>query len=550
METFYQSEVRSSEIRNLLERVKKQNISDYLLTLRLERIRQFKGGQIRFDFPVTAVVGPNGSGKTTLLLAAACIYKSTNPKILFRKSRVGDTSMDDWSIDYELICKNINPKGTIKETVTFKENHWQRSNDYSREVKHIGISRTLPATDNPAFLLRNRLSIHGKLKPKGGGTHSITEHPVEGIDHIKAEAEKILGKSLKDFKLVEVRFTTEKKIGGNQKQIESRQILAGGREVITYLTIENPKKTKTISAKQRLYFGGDGTFSYSEFSFGAGEASIIHLVADIEELPDGSLVLIDEIENGLHPLAVCRLVDYLITVADRKRLQIIFTTHSDYALAPLPSEAIWASIDGRLQQGKLSVEVLRAVSGRIDKRLAVFVEDEFAKRWVEAIIRDRLGNRFEEVGVYALHGDGIAVGTHLGHSANPAISFHSVCIVDGDSKQKDDASARIYRLPGGMPEEKIFNDIVANLVNNIALLTVACHQPIQKQQAVADVIKEVGNTNRDPHLLFSQIGIKLGFAPEATIAGAFFSIWISEHEAEVNAIALAISQALELPPKK
>ncbi len=58
------------------------------------------------------------------------------------------------------------------------------------------------------------------------------------------------------------------------------------------------------------------------------------------------------------------MVEYLIDVAERKSIQAIFTTHSDYALEPLPNEAIWACIDGRLRKGKLSVEALRAVSGR------------------------------------------------------------------------------------------------------------------------------------------------------------------------------------------
>jgi len=544
--TLYRSEIRSSETRNLLDRIRKQNIAEYLLALRLDRIRQFKGAQIRFDFPVTALVGPNGGGKTTILLAAACIYNSVDPRILFRKSRVGDASMDDWLLDYELICKELNSKGTIKETISFKANYWKRSKAYSRSVKHIGISRTLPASDNPLFLLRKRLSIHGKL---GSGHQSISQHPVENIEHIKNEAEKILGRSLKNFKLVEVEFITVRKKGGKRRKFKSRQDLGDVREVITFKTIEVEPQTKTSTQQQRMYLGGDGSFSYSEFSFGAGEASVIHLVADIEALPDSSLVLVDEIENGLHPLAVCRLVDYLITVADRKRLQVIFTTHSDYALAPLPSEAIWASLDGRLQQGKLSVEVLRSVTGRIDKRLAIFVEDEFAKRWVEAIIRDRLGSRFEEIGVYALHGDGTAAGTHRSHAINPAISFHSICFVDGNSEQKDDAVAHVYRLPGGMPEEKVFNDIVGNIANNIALLTVACHQPIQKQKIVSDVVLEVSRTNRDPHLLFSQIGIKLGFVSETTIAGAFLAIWIAEHQTEVDPIAAVISAALEFPPK-
>ena len=104
-----------------------------------------------------------------------------------------------------------------------------------------------------------------------------------------------------------------------------------------------------------------------------------------------------------------RLVEYFIAAAARRKIQVIFTTHSEYALNPLPSEAVWSTLSGRLIQGRLSVESLRALARRIDKRLAVFTEDAFAERWVQAILREGLGERFEEVGVYQVGGDGEAV---------------------------------------------------------------------------------------------------------------------------------------------
>jgi AAA15 family ATPase/GTPase len=541
--TEYRSEIRDSTISTLLERVRKQNLNEYLIALRLERIRQFKGAEVRFDFPVTALVGPNGGGKTTILLAAACVYKGSEPRVLFRKSRVGDDAMDDWVLEYELISKGANPKGTIKASVTFKGNQWQRPLDYSRQVKPIGIVRTIPASDNPSFALRNRLSIHGKLK---NGHQSISENPIDNLDGIRQEAERILGKSLKDFRLVEVVFKTVRESGGRRKRIiDSREEVDENKQLITYRFVDTPRQTRTLTAQQRIYIGSDGANAYSEFSFGAGEASIIHLVTDVEALPDGSLLLIDEIENGLHPLAVRRLVEYLISAADRKRLQVIFTTHSDYALAPLPSEAIWAALDGRVQQGKLSIEILRAVSGRIDKELAIFVEDEFAKDWVEGMIRDKLAERFEQIGVYALNGDGVAVGVHQSHSIDPSVSFKSICIVDGDSKQGVDDTKGIFRLPGEMPELTVFNEVVRNLENNLAVLTAACHVPLEKQETVRNAIAEVSYANRDSHLLFNQVGQRLSLIPEKTISGAFLTIWISEHQEEVERVATHIRNAFD-----
>lgn len=130
---------------------------------------------------------------------------------------------------------------------------------------------------------------------------------------------------------------------------------------------------------QQMLVGGDGEHKYSEFDFGAGEWMRNPNGYHHRVLPNSALILIEEIENGLHPVATRRFVEYLVDASRRKSVQVIFTTYSDFALDPLPPEGIWSCIEGSLMQGKLSVELLRAISGRVDKRLAVFVEDEFAK---------------------------------------------------------------------------------------------------------------------------------------------------------------------------
>lgn len=56
-------------------------------------------------------------------------------------------------------------------------------------------------------------------------------------------------------------------------------------------------------------------------------------------------------------MAVRRLVEHLIAVAEKKKLQVVFTTHCDAAFDSLPPEAIWAAVDGGLQQGKLTADL-------------------------------------------------------------------------------------------------------------------------------------------------------------------------------------------------
>lgn len=542
----YRSEIRESVVRDMLEKTRKGNFGRYLASLRLERIRMFAGAQVTFQFPVTALIGPNGGGKSTVLNACACAYSPSTPSKLFRKSRVGDASMDDWLVEYEAIDKSINKTAKIRFAMSFADGNWHRTEQLTRDTRMLGIARTVPATESPTFSLRKKLS---SMTPHPGEATSMTSNAVDDISPIRYEAERILGKSLQHFHLLEITSTTIKQ-RTRKRLIERQETTEDGRpvEVHKFITLEAPAPKKII-AKQRMYIGGDGKAEYSEFNFGAGEASVIRTVAEIESASDGSLILVEEIENGLHPLAVRRLVEYLINAAMRKSVQVVFTTHSDYAIAPLPPEAVWAALDGQLQQGKLSIDVLRAVSGRIDKRLAVFVEDEFARAWVESIIREKVPENFEEVGIYAVHGDSHAVRVHEGHTSNPAVRFHSLCFLDGDSRQKDDEARRIFRLPGAAPESAVFDAVLRNLDDNVALLTAACHRPLDRQSAVAEAIRKVSHTNRDPHLLFSQVGAQLQFLPEAIVRGAFLTVWAQENPNDVQRIAEQIKAALALPSK-
>jgi energy-coupling factor transporter ATP-binding protein EcfA2 len=542
------SEIRDSTIRKLAEKTQKLSFATYLRSVRLERIRAFQGAALDFDFPVTALIGPNGAGKSTVLGACACLYPQVNAHSVFRKSRIGDEAMDDWLIEYVVLDRSKNAKGTIRAVLTFKDDEWHRTEEFGRAVHQFPITRTVPATENPLFMFRRKLSVYGKKKKE---KVDIKKTEVPNITHVKEQAERILGRSLAAFRLYEVTFTVTKVSKRTFRYVlDDTQELEDGRQIITRRKIPvSARPPKVIRMKQLMYVGDRDGVTYSEFSFGAGEASVIRMVAEIESLPDGSLVLIEEIENGLHPLAVQRMVEYLIDVAERKAIQTIFSTHSDYALRPLPSEAIWACLDDSLQQGKLSVEALRAVAGYVDRRLAVFVEDGFAKSWLETVLREELGAHIDEIGIYPLQGDGNAVSTHRAHIKNPAVSFHSLCFIDGNSQQSEDQDARVYRLPGESPEAYVFDSVLNNLHNNIALLTVACQLSPQRQEQVKRAIQEVSRTNRDPHILFNQVGIKLGFLSESVVMGAFLSVWNQEHPKEGSEIAKAVKAALDLPPK-
>ncbi len=410
----YQSEIRDSEINELLEKVERRNYGKYLLKLRLNPIRGFEDQVIKFDFPVTALIGPNGGGKTTVLGAAACAYISEKPSRFFSKSGSLDNSMQNWKILYELIDRDINAKESIQRTAKFKSYKWYRDN-MSRTVSIFGVSRTVPATE------RN------EMRKCASTVFKYDSSQVEKFnDLVVSAASKVLGKNLSGYSQI--------KIDDN------------GR----------------VTLLQGLT---DNNISFSEFHFGAGESSVIRMIMKIESLDENSLVLIEEIENGLHPIATQRMVEYLIDFSKRKKSQVIFTTHSNDALLPLPPKAIWAAINNTLFQGKLNVKSLRTITGQIEASLAIFVEDEFAKMWIETIVSDDSSIIENSLEIHAMAGDGTAVAINKYHNDDPSVKFKSICIIDGDSKQQDSEADKVFRLPGESPEKYIYGKVV-ELISN------------------------------------------------------------------------------------
>lgn len=485
------SEIRESTKIMLLDKVRKHDYGKYLYKASIHKIRGFAGEDITFEFPVTALIGPNGSGKSAVLGVAGCAYKLIKPSNFFPKSVIGDESMSGWRVEYELIDKALNPRQVVKRSSNFRQTKWVRGEVAERQVLFFGIERTVPAGEKTRYKKLMRSTY-------------VHRETLETLDtEVAKQVEHILGKSVSDFRVT--------KFGHDD----------------------------------RFLVGQSSGNKYSEFHFGAGESSIIRMITAIESAPTNSLILIEEIENGLHPVATRRMVEYLLEVAERKSAQAVFTTHSDYALSPLPNEAIWACIDGKLKQGKLSVEALRAVSGRVDKKLAIFVEDEFAKHWVDSILREKLGADYDQVEVHAVAGDGNAVSTHHSHMQNPSIQFKSLCVIDGDSKQVDDVERGVIRLPGLQPEISVFESIHQNLARDLAVLTVSCQRAPEAQEQVRRAMEEIIRTNRDPHLLFNQLGIRIGFVSEAIVRGAFFALWVRNNTEFCDMLAKQVRARIE-----
>ncbi len=477
----YRSQIRDSTVKDLLEKVTKRKYGKYLLRAHMHKLRGFEERTVTFDFPVTALVGPNGGGKTTVLGAAAIAYEDVPPRQFFAKSGKFDESMLNWRIEYELIDRGVNKTDSFRRTASFSSMKWSRGAE-KRDVAVFGVARTVPASERK------------ELQKCATNTFAVDSTRVESIqDSVISAVGRILGKNISKY---------------------------------THIRVDDAGKVSLLTGAT------DQGTAYSEFHFGAGESSIIRMVMKIESLGENSLILIEEIENGLHPVATVRMVEYLIDVAERKNAQAIFTTHSNDALKPLPPESIWASVGGHVYQGKLDIAALRAIAGQIDARLAVFCEDTFAAEWVRAILRSRPGIAMEGIEVHAMLGDGTAVKINKNHNLDPSARFPSACFIDGDSQQAESASDRVFRLPGSSPEAFIFDRVLERAPSMGGVLSVRLLQPHSAADAVVEKLREKRLTTHDPHILFSEIGQDFGLLPESTVRDAFLATWAEAYPEE------------------
>ena len=436
-----------SLIQDLTKRVQKMGYGKYLKQIHLRNVRAFKDQTVRFDFPVTAVIGTNGGGKSTILGASGIAYKDIKPGDFFPKSNVGDETMANWRIEYELTDRT-DEKNNLSRHAKFVSAKWRRENLADRSVLFFPIGRTVPAGEQSRY-------------KKYIGIYKIEAPFIEPLpSSVRKSAGRILGKDLSGYKIAKLH----------------------------------------ADDNDSILLGSQNKNDYSQFHFGAGEASVIDMVLKISQAEKETLVLVEEIENGLHPLATERMVEFLLDTANVKRIQVIFTTHSEYAIKLLPSSAVWACIDGEAVAGKLSIESLRAIVGTVAADKVIFVEDVFAKEWVKDVIRQNHSAYLPSVEVHISGGHSRAVAITKSHNENPSIKTKAVAVLDGDAPMEP--SDITIKLPGGVPETEVYGFISEQAEQLSGLIQQRCQCPSIDQDKLIKAVRKILNESDDPHTLF------------------------------------------------
>lgn len=376
-------------------------------TLRTIKILQ---GQIRglrkvtldFHYPITAIAGRNGSCKTTVLALSACAFHNVSKgfKLSGRKQPYYTFS------DFFVQTKEEAALGSIQIVYEILHNKWK------------GLQ--------PGSGLQTRFK---KSNGRWNNYESRVRRTVVflGVERIVPHSERSVSKSYKGKFQLGIDHGWE----DNVREIVGR-ILGTDYTVFSYR--QHSRYRIPIVAKK------DGKI-YSGFNMGAGEHSLFELFSIINECPDGSLILIDEIELGLHEKAQENLIKELKEVCKKRKFQVICTTHSSRILECLPPESrIFlerTGIETTIIPEISPAYATEKLSGRPNVELDILVEDEAAKLILETVLDKELRSRTKILPI----GSAAAVMRHLAarykESKHKKDNIVEVCVfLDGDKSAK------------------------------------------------------------------------------------------------------------------
>lgn len=170
---------------------------------------------------------------------------------------------------------------------------------------------------------------------------------------------------------------------------------------------------------------------------GAGENALFEVLSVMHAVSEGALVVIDEIELGLHAEAQKKFIQALKELCKQRSLQIICTTHSRDVFSQLPDDAriFIENINGKsvVVSGISPDYAFSKLSAENSQELSIFVEDRVAKSILMAVLPSSIRSRIS----LEVIGSASALSRQLAANYNRQNRTPILVIFDGDQLNKE-----------------------------------------------------------------------------------------------------------------
>lgn len=492
------------------------------IVLRQGNMRGLSAFSIDFEYPITAIAGKNGSGKSTILALSSCAYHNKRTGFKLRNRKISYYTFADFFVQH---TEDIPPQG-IEIRYGIAHNNWKKTeqlpdgigigfqtrrkrkagkwNDYAsrikRDVVFLGIERIVPHNEKSQSKSYSRSFLHS-----GDAGWEVK---------VKDTVGKILGKKYDEFKYV-----------------------SHSKYRLPIVTVNGNK--------------------YSGFNMGAGENALFEVFSVMHAVSEGALIVIDEVELGLHSEAQKKFIQALKELCKQRSLQIICTTHSRDIFSQLPDDAriFIENINSKsLVTPAISPDyAFSKLSSENSQELCVFVEDRVAKSILLAVLPSCIRSRIS----LEVIGSSSALARQLAAIHNRENRTRVLIVFDGDQKKKEKhnldhafsmseskdkesfkswALEKLTYLPGGTwPESWLVQKCSENIEELSKLLSV----DVDELEDVLERGLEAGKHNE-----FNEIGTLVGLDEVDTLNR--FCINVAQNNSEeFSELITYIEDALE-----
>lgn len=368
---------------------------------------------INFEYPVTAITGLNGTGKTTVGQLLLCGYR-----------KFAGFS-DKRHYIFEFFPQSILDKNPFENNARAVYNYQQEN---EKRDKSVTVYRK-------------------EAEKRWGGYRQQPER--ESI--IIGPAIYLPKYERSDVTIYEARYL----------EIVRRIEISNGRMWATRILHENYEDVFSQHVRGRkigieVSMAKQNGIDYSENNMGLGEGRIIRIIKILEACPEKSLVVLDEPDIGLHSAAQREFAKYLVCLSYRRGHQIIFSTHSTEMVEELPQE-------GRIMLEKKNGEVIprykvssvhirNALSLGQDGFFIIFVEDRFAKKFLEEIILRYKADMLNRVKIRIVNGaEAVSVNVNILMEQDIPVTG----ILDGDRRDCEESKRRENEMKSNKDEKEL-----------------------------------------------------------------------------------------------
>lgn len=444
----------------------------FIKTIKFEPFRDIESLVVNFLHPVSVISGTNKIGKSTILYVLACShfdFKRRNPS-------TGNLERKTWS-----------------DLIKFTESDVQsRDWAYWLTIKRGGSTETK----------------RGQRKHATGRWNGLAkkETQIKDVVAVLVDIDRVFPArhySKQDY--AKSRSATKRSISLNNSGLI--------REYISYVLETDYEIDKLSGQIGREVFAYKTENEYSSFNSATGEDALSRIIIDMVDAPDKSIILIDEIELGLHPKIQRRLMHVVNHIAKTDNKQFVITTHSSTILSSVDHKSRIFIERNNQQHKAISKISVNAALSKMDSEsyplIDVYCEDDIAKKIIDKAVSSILSqnNFFKFNSLINIIESGAADLTYSNFKAHQrTYKYRNIvsgfaCILDGDQKELLEKSGNKK-----FPEE----DGIFFLLSEDAPEKVLC-KAFESQNKSQTLKYHISNSN--PHCLFEKMVVE-GFSSD------------------------------------